>query len=64
MGERLLSVYIDANRKPVMGVPTKFAKWWLPMCRNVVRIFKVNRESNIYKIFKDKFGYSSQYGRK
>ncbi len=64
MGERLLSVYIEANNLPVLGVKVRFKKWWLPYVRAIVKTLNINRESKIYIFLSKRFGYHSQYSRK
>lgn len=64
MGERLLSVFIETYSIPVLSVDVRLKKWWLPFVRKVVKYLHINRNSYLYIILRDKFGYSSQYGRK
>lgn len=64
MGERLISVYIQANACPVKAVPTKYKEWWLPFVRKFAKTFNVNRNSKVYIALRNRFGYNSQYGRK
>ena len=48
IGERLLSVYIEANQLPSLGVPMRFQKWWLPYVRAIANKFKLDRQSKLY----------------
>lgn len=61
IGERLLSVYIEANKIPALGVPMRYKKWWLPYVRLIANTFNLNRESKLYTILRNRFGYKSQY---
>lgn len=63
MGERLLSVYIQANALPCKGVPVRYKRWWLPLVRTMVRWMHINKDSHLYIQFRNHFGYSSQYHR-
>lgn len=60
-GERLLSVYIEANSLPVKSCNVKYKKWWLPICRKIIQAFHLSKNSLFYKKLKRRFGYSSQY---
>lgn len=64
MGERLLSVYIEANHLPCLNTNVRYKKWWLPMIRAFVNRMHINRNSKPYKMMKKLFGYRSQYQNK
>lgn len=64
MGERLLSIYIEYKNIPTLDVKIKYKKWWLSYIRPIINKFDINKNSTIYIVLKDLFGYNSQYNRK
>lgn len=60
-GERMLAVYIRANRMPVLEVNCRYQRWWLPWVRKIATLLKVNKENRLYIRLRNRFGYASQY---
>lgn len=64
MAERLLSVYLVTNGSKIKVIKMKNSQWYLPYAKKIASILHISKESKIYKILKEKFGYRSSYGRK
>lgn len=62
MGERLLNVYLRTNNCDVKGCKMR-CYWHINIARKIIKTFKINRNTKVYKILKNKFGYKSSYKR-
>lgn len=60
-GERLLSVYIEANDLPVKSCQLRYKEWWLPLGRKMIHLLHLNKKGCLYKLLRELFGYKSQY---
>ncbi len=64
MGERLLSVYIEANQLSNLGVDIKLKRWWIPYLGFIRRHLHISQDNTI-SIFLSKYlGNNSQYGKR
>ena len=61
MGERLLSVYIEANHLPVLGVEERLKKWWIKPLGKIRRIFGISRSNKLFNNIYNRIGYRSSY---
>lgn len=61
IAERLLSVYIDANQLPALGVNVRLKKWWIPILGNLRKVLGISKKNKLYQIFYTKLGYHSSY---
>lgn len=61
MGERLLSVYIEANGLPALGVKYQYKKWWIPILGKVRRMMGISKDAFVYKYLHSYLGYHSSY---
>lgn len=64
MGERLLSVYIEANQLPNLGVDVRLKKWWIPYLAKVRKALHINKDNAVYQAIYNKLGYKSSYNGK
>jgi hypothetical protein len=61
MGERLLSVYIEANKLPVLGVEERLKKWWIKPLGKIRKLLGIDRNNPIFRFIYKKIGYKSSY---
>lgn len=61
MGERLLSVYIEANHLPVLGVEERLKKWWIKPLGKIRKKLSINRDNPMFRFIYSKLGYKSSY---
>ena len=61
MGERLLSVYIEANHLPVLGVEERLKKWWIKPLGKIRKLLGIDRSNPVFRFIYNKIGYKSSY---
>lgn len=63
IGERLLSVYIEAHHRPALGVDMRLARWWITYLGRIRRALHIDNASWLARNLSRPLGYRSQYGR-
>lgn len=63
IAERLLSVYIEANHLPTLGVNVRLKKWWIPVLGKIRKTLGITKSNKLYKCLYKKFGYHSSYNK-
>lgn len=61
IAERLLSVYIEANHLPALGVKVRLKKWWIPILGKLRKVSGISKKNKIYQLLYYKLGYHSSY---
>ena len=61
IAERLLSVYIEANQLPALGVDVRLKNWWIPILGKLRRTIGISTKNKLYQILYNKLGYHSSY---
>ena len=61
IGERLLTVYVEARNLPVFPVSKRIREWWIPLIYPIVQALHINRDSCFFKYFSKRMGSGSSY---
>lgn len=61
IGERLLSVYVEARKRPVLCVDKRIKEWWLEYFYPMLQLFHPNKENRFYRYLAKHFGSGSSY---